>query len=221
MPEKKQYRPVLATILILVLFAGFGWGQSDEDILDYYWQKAADAWSRRRNADESVRYRLTTQSFYKSLDRKGRVSSVDTAEAVYYYSGTVLDSAVFSKGEEGRFTHVELTPFDVFDRDYVKYLYPNDDGVGDLAIGLDTKPGDDTIPSGMLMLNRRSYLPSVLYLYSPPEGEMVRFTRSFRFFEYNGLIVPDSVWVVASRRGVFFPEYFRVETGVTDIEVYR
>lgn len=208
-------------LLLLSLALAVGRGQSDEDILDYYWQKTSDAWSHRRNADPGVQYQLTARSFYKSLDRKGRVTGIDTAEAVYYYSGSVRDSTVFLKGEEGRFAQVDLLPFDVFRQDYARCLYPNDDGIGDLAIGLDSKPGDDSIPSGMLMVNRRSYLPSLLYLYYPPEGEMVRLTRSFRFFEYNGLIVPDSVWVVASRRGIFFPEYFRVETGVTDIAVSR
>jgi hypothetical protein len=33
------------------------------------------------------------------------------------------------------------------------------------------------------------------------------------------MIFPDSVWVNASVRGIFYPERYRVETSVTDIKL--
>ncbi len=219
MPVKKQYGPLLTIFAIWIGIAAYGNGQAGNDVLDYYWRKAAETFERRRNADDALRYRLETRSFYKSLDRKGQVARVDTAKVAYFFSGPILDSAVFDRGDPARFELVELMPPDIFALSYMKNLFPNDDGVGELAIGLDTEDEAAEVPSGLLLLDRRSYLPRLLYLYYEPEGDLVRLTRSFRFFEFNGLIVPDSAWVSASKRGVFFMEHFRIETAVTDISI--
>lgn len=221
MPVKKLYRPILPIFLALLAVTASGRGQTSDAVLTHYWRKASEVYERRRNADSTVQYQLTAQSFYKALDRKGEVTRVDTALATYYYSGAHLDSTVFEKGDHDRFAYVDLAPPNVFLSPYLINLFPNDDGISDLAIGLDTEVSDRTTPTGLLLMDRRSYLPRLLYLYHHPEGEFVRFTRSYRFFVFNGLVVADSSWVVASKHGILFQEYFRIETGVTDIVITK
>ena len=219
MPVKKQHRSILAIFAGLLALATVGFGQSQQAILDYYWNKAGDVWQDRRNADSSLAYQVTARSLYKKLDRSGEVSRVDTALITYHFSGPTLDSQVVVEGSEEQFDQVNLLPPNIFAHDYLRNLYPNDDGVGDLAIGIDTDSLDVNVPTGMVLVDRRNYQPRWLYLHYTPEGDYTRFTRSFRFTEHDGLIVPDSVWVVAAKRGVLFTEFFRIETAVTDITV--
>jgi hypothetical protein len=58
-----------------------------------------------------------------------------------------------------------------------------------------------------------------LYLYYPSTSGVERLTRSFRFTEVEGYVFPDSIWEVGARSGIFSLEYYRLETGIVEIEV--
>ena len=100
-------------------------------------------------------------------------------------------------------------------------MFPNDTGGPQLAIGFDTDSLRDPRPVGLAMIDRDEYYPKWLYLFYPEEKNHSRFTKSFRFVQQDGLLFPDSVWVVGAREGVFSTEHYRIETDVTEISIQR
>jgi hypothetical protein len=158
---------------------------------------------------------------YKYIDSKGRVEKEDSLKQMRFYSWGQLDSVRTIKGDENRFKDLVLTIPDIFKNKYELEFYPNDPGEGDLAIGFNTGASSDSVPTGLILIDRQSYLPHLLYLFYPDRKYYERFSRSYRFTVQDNLIFPDSVWEVGAKQGVFFNEHYRIETGIEKIEIIR
>lgn len=204
---------------MILLPAVPGQAQSRQDILQFYWNRASETWQQELPAD-TVSYRLRTVTYVKNLNKQGQVSSLDSATIDYYYTGLHLDSQqVVSGNADGKFQQVSLTMPDIFKYPYVLSNFPNDDGRGPLAIGIDTDTSGLPEPTGLVLINRENYQPVRVYLHYANDPNYVRLSRSFQFTQRDGMIFPDSVWVNASVRGIFYPERYRIETSVTDIQL--
>ena len=206
--------------LLAVLFAFMPSSEGDE-VVDYYWSRAASVLRSRDPGETGIKYSLTARSFYKKIDRRGNVESVDSLEAEYFFSWGKLDSSKIIEGDDRRFKKLDLSFPNVFESDYVNYFYPNDTGGAELAIGFDTDTLDDFRPVGLVLIDRSRYVPRWMYLFYPQKEGYARFSRSFRFAENEGYIYPDSVWEVGRKQGIFTSENYRLETGVSEMKIYR
>jgi len=100
-------------------------------------------------------------------------------------------------------------------------FYPNDTGGVELALGFDHDVSLSQLPVGLAVIDRDRYLLRWLYLYYPEHLDYKRFSRSYRLTLQDGYVFPDSIWEVGARPGIFSPEYYRLETVITGITIYR
>lgn len=221
--EKQIKRPSWS---IIVLLAGVAFlaaagllAQSEADILGFYWDSSARSFAAASPAQNNVRYRLKTFSYYKRVAKRGDETIADSATIDYYFTGSTIDSQVVRSGNGERFNLVDLVLPDIYAYDYILQLYPNDDGRGGLAIGMDTDSADISQPTGLLIVDRNTYQMTDLYLYYRGLEDFLRFSRSYAMTEQDGYLFPDSVWVVAAKHGLLQPEHFRIETDVREIKL--
>ncbi len=196
-------------------------GQPQSSVIEYYWNRAGAIFLAQHPDSAGLTYVLHATTFYRHVNKHGLVTSTDTTRAAYYYSWGKLDSArVVGKGEVP-LNKVKLAWPNIFEGRYRLNFYPNDTGGTDLAIGFDTDSSGSALPTGMVIINRTTYQPRWLYLYYPSRGDYERLTRSFRFAPQGNFVFPDSVWEVGAIAGIFTNEYYRVETGITGVEIKR
>lgn len=216
------FRPLIPALLPLLLFSLAAAVDDDIDpVLRYYWEHARVAEKTFDPNVPGVSYRFTAKTYEHSVVRGGIISKTDSLIQTYFYSNGSLDSVRTIRGQAKRFKNLDLTYPSIFENRYHLNLFPNDTGGAKLAIGLRSDSAGSRAPDGLLVIDRYRYFPYSLYLFFPNKGGFSRFTRSFRFALVDDLVFPDSVWEVATQLGIFFPESYRLETGITDIQVRR
>jgi len=213
---------ITSFVLALVLGVGAVALADDPDpIVGYYWQKARGAFSQFDPNVAKIRYQLTARTFWHSVLRNGRISSTDTVLQTLYFTGRALDSTVVIGDDENDHKPIDLSYASVFDMDLYPYLFPNDTGGIDLALGFLADSTQLDLPDGLAIIDRYRYNLRSLYLNYPHRKDFRRFSRCFRFVLVDDYLFPDSVWEVATELGVFFSESYRMETGITDIQIQR
>jgi len=217
--EKQIKRSCWSIFGLAVALAAGLLAQSETDILQFYWDRSAQTFAETNPGATDLSYRLNTFSYYKKVAKRGEESIADSAVIDFYLTGDQLDSQVVRVGELDRFRLVDPVLPDIYAYEYTTQLFPNDDGLGELAIGLDTDSADVLQPTGLLMIDRSSYRMTDLYLYYQSFGDFLRFSRSYQLREQAGYLFPDSVWVVAAKHGLLQPEHFRIETDIREIEL--
>ncbi|MFZ5981247.1 MAG: hypothetical protein ACOYVF_11510 [Candidatus Zixiibacteriota bacterium] len=223
MPEKykcSRLRLAAGFAILAVLTAVLPLAGSD-DVVEYYWSRAASVLHSRDLLESGVSYSFIAESIYKRINKRGEITSADSLKAEYFFSWGKLDSSKIIEGDGRRFKNLDLTFPNVFKSDYINCFYPNDTGGTELAIGFDTDSLNDPRPVGLVLIDRHRYVPLWMYLYYPQKKSYDRFSRSFRFTEYEGYVFADSVWEVGKKQGIFTSEHYRLETGVSDMKIYR
>ncbi len=190
------------------------------DVLGYYWEKAKTNYEQQIELKDTRSYLISTISTRIDLDRHAVETGRDSAKIDYYFTGPSCDSQVVLSGDGNRFAEVDLTIPDLFVAERQISLYPNDDASDYLAIELDIDSAVTDQPTGILFIDRLSGAARRVHLHYPNRSKYTCFSRSFRMTEVDGLVLTDSTWVVAARLGVLFPEHFRLETRISEIEVY-
>ncbi|MDD5425889.1 MAG: hypothetical protein PHN52_05345 [candidate division Zixibacteria bacterium] len=194
---------------------------ADNPVADYYWDRARSVRKSRDPVETGTSYSFVATSFYKKVDRRGQVVDVDTLSSEYFFSWGNLDSSRTLFGDPDRFRTLDLNVPDIFKFDYYHYFFSNDTGGADLAIGFDTRVASDPGPVGLIIIDRNRFLLRWMYLFYPFKEKYKRFSRSFRFVEIEGYLFPDSIWEVGSKRGIFFSDDYRLETGIDNFKIYR
>jgi len=214
----------LTAFLVVGLLSGFGLVGADDEpdpILEYYWQHARRA-ARANSPDTTgVSYSFRARTYKHTVSDAGRISRTDSVLQDYFFSDGTPDSVKTVQGEAGRFKDLDFSHPAVFESEYHLSLFPNDTGGPRLAIGLWSDSTLGAQPDGLVVIDRNQYFLYSLYSYYPEKGGYKRFTRSFRFVMVDGYVFPDSVWEVATKLGVFFPESYRLETGISEIRVWK
>jgi hypothetical protein len=182
----------LLFVLLLAGLAGAA-GQGRPEIIDYYWNHAAGSWTVNRTTLLGQSYSCQVWAVLQELTRGGRVKSADTSVNRYFFSGERIDSVVHQSGDEHLTIDVDLTLQDIFDSTYLRTFFPNDTGAGDLSIGFDTDSSGDVRPTGILTVDRDTHALRRLHLAYPHKPGFRRFSRTFHFFEREGLIFPDTI----------------------------
>lgn len=194
---------------------------TNDPILSYYWQRA-DATFANGNPDQrGISYSFIATSYYKEIRDQGTVAWMDSVRTAYYYSFGNLDSSRVRHAPARKIRDVRLDYVNVFHDQYYLNDFPNDTGGASIAIGFDSDSTQPKIPTGIALIDRKSYFPRWLYLHYPAEPGFRRFTRSFRFAVQDGFIFPDSIWEVGAVDGFFFPTNYRMETRFDSLTIYR
>ncbi len=192
-----------------------------DPVLDFYTARSRATFESRDPVNHGLSFSLETFSLYKDLDNEGRIKSVDSARGTYFFSFGTLDSQKVDRVESDRLKEIDLLVPNVFAQASEFFFFPNDTGGAEMALGFDHDVSVSTLPVGLAIVDRDRYLLRWLYLFYPEYRDFERFSRSYRLVERDGYVFPDSIWEVGARRGVFSLEYYRLETAVTNITIYR
>jgi len=214
-----RFLTLIAVSLLSVSLAA--WDDEPDPVLQYYWDHACAA-SHKTDPDSSgICYRFTAKTCKRSVAEDGRIRKTDSVVQEYFFCSGGLDSVNTVAGDVGKFERLDLSYPPVFESTYHLSSFPNDIGGRRLAMRIWSDSAQGRQPEGMVVIDRNEYFPYALYLYYPDKSGYRRFTRSFRFVVVDGFVFPDSVWEVGTRLGVFSPEGYRLETGVSNIRVWR
>lgn len=222
MARKIRYTGFSLALLTAVSVVVGVFAQDEGDpILAFYCRRAAETFGTRDPLQTGLTFSFRAKTYYMNIGQHGEVTGLDSGITDYYYSFGELDSShVVVKPEQSQ-KDVDLTFDNIFNYGYEFYFFPNDTGGDDLAIGFDTYTAEDSLPVGLAVIDRDRYFLKQLYLHYPNRQYYKRYSRSLRLLEYQGYIFADSVWQVLAKQGVFTTEFFRTETGISDIEIYR
>lgn len=194
---------------------------SGGSVVRFYWGRARATFDSRDPLSSGAKFSFRARTYYKEMVGQTYRKQKDTAVVDYYYSFGNLDSQKTVAGRPSELPKIDLSFTSPFDTTYVLNSFPNDTG-GDLySIGFDNDTAGIRRPVGLAVIDRDLYSLRWLYLFYPNKSGFQRFTRSFRFTQLDGLVFPDSVWEVATKNGLFFATIYRLETGISDIKIYR
>jgi len=196
-------------------------GEAEDPVLEFYRAKAAATFEARNPLDHAVNFSLEAVTHYTNLTRRGKVASVDSVRSTYFFSFGVLDSAHLGSVENDRLEDLDFSFPNVFQPNAQFFFFPNDTGGAELAIGFEGDTSQAERPVGLAVIDRDRYFLRQLYLYYPAYQDYKKFSRSFRLTLKDGFVFPDSIWEVGAKPGIFSPEYYRLETGITAITIYR
>lgn len=211
----------LFVIIFTLLFISALAQEESDPILEFYSKRAKEVYQARQPDDNGLAYSYLVKTYYKPLDKGSNPLLIDSSITRYYYSFGQLDSTVRLNKPEHFSDKPDLSVTNIFSGDYNFYFYPNDTGGANLAIGFDSYDFDPTIPIGFAVIDRERYFLKWLYLYNVADRKDKRTSRWLRFVEHEGYIFPDSVWELKVNLGVFSTDYYRLETGISDIQIYR
>lgn len=213
-------RASIVGFLIIVVTHSVGMAQeTSDDVLNYYLNNVRRAIKTRNPVENGTTYSYTTTTLYKYTDSHGKIDRIDTISVKFFHSWGKFDSTVVIKGDPAQLEPIVPDYEDIFHQDYLFQTFPNDTGGIDLAIGFDTPSDSLPFPVGLLVINRDNFLPRWLYLSYPEKPGYTRFSKAWRFILLEGLVFPDSVWIVAAKPGIFGTDNYRIETGVSDLTI--
>jgi hypothetical protein len=193
----------------------------DESVLRFYWDRARAVLAAGDPAAHGARYSFEATTYYKSIGKFGAVTLEDSVREIRHYSFGNLDSSRAIVAPKKESLHGDLTVPSIFDSLYILNFFPNDTGGPEIAIGFEADSTHPQWPVGLTILDRQLYNPLWLYLTYPHKSGYRHLSRSFRFVRVDGYIFPDSVWEVGVIDGLISTRSYRIETGVTNLKVYR
>jgi len=219
-------RAFQGSLLVLAIVAAFSTVVSqpgpepDDAVMQFYLKKASAAYQSRHALLHGLSFSFEARTFYKHVDNKGRVTSIDSARGTYYYSFGELDSILNDIFYSEPVPEFDYNYPNIFEENYRFNFFPNDTGGPQVAIGFDTDSLGDARPAGLTVLNRPIYNMNLLYLNYPKRDDYKYISRVFRFTSLEGYQFPDSIWEVGAKYGLLSTRHFRLETGITNITIY-
>ena len=208
----------LATVLVAVVDDS---AQAADPVLQFYCERAAAVTAARDPVERGLSYSFTARTYYKEVGKRGQIEKTDSTVADYYFSFGSLDSQRTRIAASTWTNDVCFLVPNVFREDYHFNFFPHDTGGSYLAIGFDTDSAGDPRPVGLALIDRERYSLCRLYVFYSNKPGYKRFSRSYRLVEVEGYILPDSIWEVGARQGVFSTDDYRLETGIENITIYR
>lgn len=214
-------RRFTALVIGLLSTAAIGHSEEPDPVALYYWGKAREVASQADPNGQNLGYRFTASSFRHTIGPDSRIIRTDTVVQEHFYTRGELDSVKLIRGDDRKIESLDLSHPLILQNDYHLGLFPNDTGGAWLAISIMSDSTRAGQPDGLVLVDRYRYYLHSLYLYYPSVPGFRHFTRSWRFTLVDGYVFPDSVWVIATARGIFSTESYRVETGIGDIQIER
>jgi len=218
MKDKKHRHCCLWPVIALILVASVR-AVDKRDVIDYYWRNATRAYAAHDPVRAGQTLAFTATASVNQLSRGAKVRHTDTTVNRYYYSGNQLDSVVFVLGKKPPLFPVDVVVLNIFDSTYVRTLFPNDRGEGELAIGFDTDSLADPRPAGIVTIDRNQYTMRRLHVVYHGKPGFVRFSRSFHFVSVGEWVVADSIVETGALRGFLVNEDYQIAISISDISI--
>lgn len=216
---RNSYRALVIGFSLLVA-SGIS-GRQEDEILDYYVQRARATFDTRDPLERGVTYSFLATTVQWQLNREGEEQSVDSTAVRYYYSFGQLDSQVTVLEAKREIKDVDLSIPDVFVGDYQYTFFPNDSGGPRLSLGFDSREAGSKLPVGIVTIDRNLYFVRGLHMVVPEKEGYDRYSRTIETVLEDGFVFPSEVIVVAGRRGILFTEYYRRKTTVSELVITR
>jgi hypothetical protein len=192
-----------------------------DPILDFYTTRANEVYRSRNPVNAGVNYSFSAKTYYYIIENNGYLRRNDSSITKYFYSFGDRDSTIEIVSSKNKQEQLNFNYLNIFNKDYLFNFFPNDTGGENISIGFDSKVFSYEQPVGFVILNRDLYFMRMLHLYYNHERRDKRISKSYRFIEYEGFVFPDSIWEIKAKRGILSVDYYRTETGITDIQIYR
>lgn len=217
--NKKSCRLLRLFVLSLMLAFAITLTAQDDPILEHYSSRAAAVFESRNPWQAGAVFEFTARTVRKDYIDDS-YTPTDSMISRHWYSFGELDSqVVVEASNDVLLDRIDFTYPNVFAGDYRFNFFPNDTGGEELSLGFTVVRPRENVPVGLAVIDRDYYFLRRLYLYYPDRHNYRKYSRSFRFIEDKGMVIPDSMWVVASRPGLITDEHFRLETDIYDIRV--
>ncbi len=192
-----------------------------DPILSFYCERAGAVFDSRNPIERGADFSFQARTYFMNIGDHGEITRTDSSITDYFYSFGQLDSTRVVVAPQRSHSPVSFDVVNVFTMDYEFYFFPNDTGGTDMAIGFDSFLEETEDPVGLAVIDRSEYFLRWLHLHYPNREHYKRYSRSYRFVERDEYIFADSIWEVSAKRGVFSTEFWRIETGITDITINR
>jgi hypothetical protein len=192
-----------------------------DPILEFYKKRADEVYKSRNPFNAGVNYSFIAKTYYYVIEDDGFLKCIDSSIIKYFYSFGDQDSTIEVVSSNNKQDQPEFNYQNIFINDYLFNFFPNDTGGENISIGFDSKVFSYEQPVGFVILNRNLFFMKMLHLYYNHERRDKRISKSFRFIEHEGFVFPDSLWEIKAKRGILSVDYYRTETGITDIHIYR
>lgn len=213
------------TLIIAITMAGSCLikvsADNNDPILDYFTMRAKEVCKSRNPFDAGVNYSFTAKTNYYRIEDNGILRRTDSSIVNYFYSFGEQDSIVIIVEPKNNQDQPDFNYLNIFNNNYIYNFFPNDTGGEDISIGFDSKFNSDNQPIGFVVINREFFYLKMLHLYYLHDRHDKRISKSYRFIELGGFIFPDSIWEIKAKRGILSVDYYRTETGISDIRIYR
>jgi hypothetical protein len=182
-------RRCLGLLIILTATAAISLSPAGDDdyVIRFYLDNIDSVFSKFYLFDAVGSFSCKVNSVVEQTDYRGKLKSVDTAVYHVFITDGRIDSTA-------TIDSVSRLPDDIQDdfrifkpwrENYAFYFFPNDTGVGRLAIGFEpTADKSNILPTGLLNVNRDDYyIEELLLFYSDYKGneqysESIRFART-------------------------------------------
>ena len=195
--------------------------EETNNIVSYYAQRAKEVYQSRNPFLSGVAYSFDARTYYKLYDEHSKLFIADSSLSTYYISFENIDSIVVKVPPKEKIDSLDINYPNIFNNDYRYNFYPNDTGGKEISIGFESDEYVPRLPVGIAVLNRNYYYLTHLYLHYMHEIRIERESKSYRFKEIDGFIFPDSIWELKCHSGIFSVDYYRLETGITNIKIQR
>ena len=196
-------------------------GEDADPVLEFYVNQAEEAYVESDPYTRNLRFTFLAYSYYKQLGRKGIVERLDSVVTRYFMTGIQIDSTTIVVEATSNIPEPTFSYRNIFSDSFLHNFYPNDTGSADLAIGFDTPGFEETLPTGVAVIDREEYILKRLHMFFQNPVGFKRLTRSFLIKEQNGFIFPDSIWEIGAKQGVFSTDYYKLETNIQQVQLLR
>jgi hypothetical protein len=151
-------------------------------------------------------------SYYQKLDYRGALEKADTAKYTVVLRNGLVESTVIDDSASIKENVVpkELRFIKPWEKNCYFYFFPNDTGLGDLAIGFEpNRPDTNLTPSGVMIFDRSTFVMKKLFMHFRHYGENRSFSIVYEFAEKDFGTAPFHINYQGSKTGTFLNQYFR------------
>ena len=209
----RTYKVIIAaSSLILLASLKCPAAEIKDSAVRYYIDKIDSLLNSSQIFDSNLKYTCEVKSLYHKINQRGEIDKSDTAVYLIMISHgidsvvNIIDSSAFDENRVPK----RLSFARPWNLDCRLYFFPNDTGVGDLAIGFEPVNADSVmLPTGMILLDRISFKIRRIYLYYPRFEDFERLSMVYQFTPGDDNLLLKSLTLQGSFYGFFQRRYFR------------
>lgn len=198
--------------LVGIPFSNAFAGMPNDPVLRFYVDSVSSRVDQNILFVDYVDVMVDIRAVYQKLDYRGEIDKADTAIYTVDLNDGMADSSavVDSASIEENVIPDNLRFIKPWDKNCYFYFFPNDTGLGDLAIGFEpNRPDSNLTPSGIMIFDRKTFILKKLFLHFRNYGEFQRFSMVYTFEEKDFGTAPVHIDYRGSKTGTLQNQYFR------------